>query len=110
MSNREERSTSSSSVMEAVQAEYEDVDLVSKRNTERSFQSTEGFRAALEEKLTERQQAVVETAFSAGYFEWPRESTAEEVAEALALAPPTLHEHLRGAQRKLVEIYLEETD
>ncbi|WP_248896750.1 bacterio-opsin activator domain-containing protein [Haloplanus halobius] len=98
------------SVLKAIQDEFDDVDLVSKRNTDRSYQSVEGFRGSLAEKLTERQDTVISAAFNAGYFDWPRDSTAEEVAEGLGLAPPTFHEHLREAERKLVEVYLEETE
>lgn len=97
------------SVLGSVRSAFEDVDFVSKRTTERSYESVEGFGASLGEKLTERQQAVIDTAYNAGYFDWPRESTAEEVAEGLGMAPPTLHEHLRESERKLVETYLEET-
>ncbi|MFB6195580.1 MAG: bacterio-opsin activator domain-containing protein [Haloplanus sp.] len=98
------------SVLKAIKQEFDDVDLVSKRNADRSYQSVEGFRGSLEEKLTERQDTVVSAAFNAGYFDWPRDSTAEEVAEGLGMAPPTFHEHLREAERKLVEVYLDETE
>jgi predicted DNA binding protein/CheY-like chemotaxis protein len=88
---------------------FEGIDLVSKRTTDRSYQSVEGFRATLESELTERQNAAIAAAYRAGYFDWPRESTAEEVAEGLGMAPPTFHEHLREAERKLAGTYLEET-
>ncbi|MFC4405573.1 bacterio-opsin activator domain-containing protein [Haloarchaeobius iranensis] len=93
----------------AVQSAYDDTDLVSKREVERSVQSTESFRQGLSDRLTDRQQAALETAYSAGYYEWPRDSTAEEVAEAMDIAAPTLHEHLRAAERKLLESFVDET-
>jgi len=96
-------------VMEALESQFPGAELTAKREVERDVESTEGFRSALDEKLTERQQAVIEATYNSGYFKWPRESTAEEVAEAFDLAPPTLHEHLREAQRKLIETYLDET-
>jgi predicted DNA binding protein/CheY-like chemotaxis protein len=97
-------------VMEAVEGQFPETELTAKREAERSVQSVGGFRTALDDRLTDRQRAVVEATYSAGYFAWPRESTAEEVAEAFDVAPPTLHEHLREAQRKLVETYLEEAE
>jgi DNA-binding response OmpR family regulator len=97
-------------VLEAVRSAFPGTDLVAKREAERSIQSTERFRQELSKTLTDRQQSVLEATFNAGYFEWPRESTAEEVAEALDLAPPTLHEHLREAQRKLIARYLDEVE
>ena len=96
-------------IASAVQTAYDDTDLVSKREVERSVQSTESFRQGLSDRLTDRQRAALETAFSAGYYEWPRDSTAEEVAEAMDIAAPTLHEHLRAAERKLLESFVDET-
>ena len=55
------------------------------------------------EALTDRQREVLEAAYRAGYFRWPRESTAEDIAEALGISPPTLHKHLRRAQEQLCE-------
>ncbi|MFB6256673.1 MAG: histidine kinase N-terminal 7TM domain-containing protein [Haloplanus sp.] len=54
------------------------------------------------EDLTDRQQEALEAAYRAGYFSWPRESTAEEVAESLDISAPTLHAHLRKAEDGLL--------
>lgn len=53
--------------------------------------------------LSERQQEVVETALDAGYYDWPREAKAEEVAANLDITHPTFLEHLRKAEKKLIE-------
>lgn len=37
-----------------------------------------------------------------GFFEWPRNSTGEEVADALGISQPAFLQHLRAAERKLV--------
>ena len=55
------------------------------------------------EALTDRQYEVLEAAYRGGYFRWPRDSTAEEIAESLGISPPTLHKHLRRAQEQLCE-------
>ncbi|WP_323676719.1 bacterio-opsin activator domain-containing protein [Halorubellus sp. PRR65] len=94
----------------AVESAYEETSVLSKRRVERSVQSGESFRKDLEDRLTERQQTAMETAFSAGYYEWPRESTAEEVAEAMDISSPTLHEHLRAGERKLLQSFMSEVD
>ena len=96
-------------VAETIQESFDDVDLVAKREVERDFQSTADFRQSLENRLTDRQYSVLEAAYAAGYFAWPRESTAKEIADSLDLAPPTLHEHLRGAKIELIEAFFEET-
>ena len=48
--------------------------------------------------LTDRQREALQVAYRAGYYAWPRESTAEEIAETLDIAPATLHAHLRKAE------------
>jgi predicted DNA binding protein/DNA-binding response OmpR family regulator len=97
-------------LIDAVQESFPDVDIVAKREVERRVQSTEAFRDELENKLTERQRDAMETAFVSGYFEWPRGSTAEDVAASLDISAPTFHEHLRSGERKLIETFFEETD
>jgi predicted DNA binding protein/DNA-binding response OmpR family regulator len=96
-------------VVETVRERFGDVDLIGKREVARDLQSTEDFRQSLENRLTDRQYSILEAVYSAGYFDWPRGSTAKEIADSLELAPPTLHEHLRSAQKELIETFFEET-
>lgn len=53
-------------------------------------------------KLTDRQYEIIEHALAAGYFEWPREATSEELAAELDISRATLLEHLRKAESKLL--------
>jgi predicted DNA binding protein/DNA-binding response OmpR family regulator len=92
-----------------VQSPFPEVSVVAKREVDDAVQSTSSFRRQLEEKLTDRQRDVMETALTSGYFEWPRGSTAEEVASSLGIAAPTFHEHLRAGERKLIESFFAET-
>lgn len=61
-----------------------------------------GGGAMLDSTLTERQRDALRTAYDSGYFDWPRNSTGEQVAAEMDIAPPTLQEHLRTAQSKLL--------
>jgi hypothetical protein len=54
-------------------------------------------------RLTDRQREVVETAHRMGYFEYPREATAETVASELDISPSTFAETLRAAERTLLD-------
>ena len=63
---------------------------------------------SLEDRLTDRQRSVLEGAYHAGYFEWPRGSTAEDLADSMGVSSPTLHNHLRKAQQKLLDAVFEE--
>lgn len=57
--------------------------------------------------LTDRQLEVLQAAYLAGYYDWPRESTAEELADSLDIASPTLHQHFRRAERNLLDELLD---
>lgn len=54
-------------------------------------------------RLTERQREVLETAHGMGYFDYPREANAGEVANQLGIEQSTFAEHLAAAQRKLLD-------
>lgn len=66
-----------------------------------------GFERVLENRLTDRQKEVLATAHEAGYYQWPRETTGEEVARDLDVSAPTMHKHLRAAERKLISVFFE---
>lgn len=53
-------------------------------------------------RLTGRQREVLRAARRLGYFEYPREASAAEVAEALGIARSTFAEHLAAAQKQVV--------
>jgi len=86
-------------------AAFPGLELASKRERERSGETRGAFRASLNESLTDKQAAVLQAAYHAGYFEWPRGSTAEELADAIGITSPTLHNHLRRAQQKLLTAF-----
>lgn len=53
--------------------------------------------------LTDRQNEVLLTAHRQGYFEYPKEASAADVAEELGIARSTFTEHLAAAQRNLLD-------
>ncbi|SEO24946.1 hypothetical protein SAMN04487948_101333 [Halogranum amylolyticum] len=95
------------SVVDAFRSAYPESRVVGKRERDRPPQPTMEFRHRLSNRLTERQRAALEAAYLAGYFEWPRGSTAEEIAAIMGISSATLHYHLRRAQHELVEAYLD---
>nr|WP_198662127.1 bacterio-opsin activator domain-containing protein [Halorussus litoreus] len=90
-----------------VQTEYDGAELVSTREYDRDV-TTVGRPGGVLDELTDRQRESVQAAYRAGYFDWPRESTAEAVAESLNIASPTLHGHLRKAQRTIISTLIDE--
>ncbi len=91
-------------VVERLTDSFPGVYLKAKRQGERTVTTDTG----LVETLTDRQAAVLRSAYFGGYFEWPRDSTAEELADSLGVSSPTLHHHLRIAQQKLLRAIIED--
>lgn len=93
-------------VVEAIGERYPSVELRRKQEKPRSETATPTLKNTLADELTERQRSVLRAALHAGYFEWPRGSTAEELADSIGVSSPTLHNHLRRAQKNLLEAAL----
>ncbi|GAB3664380.1 bacterio-opsin activator domain-containing protein [Halopiger thermotolerans] len=83
-------------------------ELVARRERDRSAPPARPFDAELRDRLSERQLRTLEAAYYGGFFDWPRESTGEEIAETLGVSQPTFSRHLRLAQRKLFELLFDE--
>lgn len=66
------------------------------------------FHDAVEDRLTERQYEVLVAAYAAGYFDWPRQQSGEEVADELGVSLSTLSQHLRVAERKIFSLLFED--
>jgi len=88
---------------------FPDTELLTKHEREKSIESA-AFRSSLQNSLTEKQAAVIQAAHHAGYFEWPRGSTAEELADSMGITSPTLHNHLRRGLQKLLVTFFEEQE
>ncbi|MFB6252359.1 MAG: helix-turn-helix domain-containing protein [Halobellus sp.] len=80
----------------------EPVELIAKRENSGDGDSLRG-TIRLGERLTDRQREVLQVAFHAGYFDWPRQVNAETVAEAIGIAQSTFSQHLRASELKLLE-------
>ncbi|MES3518319.1 MAG: bacterio-opsin activator domain-containing protein [Natronomonas sp.] len=94
-------------VVEGLQNQFSGTQLVAKHAVEQPVETVGEFRRSLTDRLTDKQQATLRAAYFSGYFDWPRGSTAEEVAESMGVSSPTLHNHLRKAQRKLLTVFFE---
>ena len=93
---------------DAVQSVYPNARLTAKQEVKRSLPPLRRQHARLRDQLTDRQQASLTAAYNAGFFEWPRESTGEEVADSLGVSAPTFHQHLRASERKLLAVFFGE--
>lgn len=86
---------------------FDDVSLLARRQRDADEKGISDVNEAADMGLTDRQHEVLLTAYHAGFFSWPRESTGEEIADLLDISQPTFHEHLRTGERKLLELIFE---
>ncbi|GAA0238759.1 PAS domain S-box protein [Haladaptatus pallidirubidus] len=95
---------------DAVQSIHPNAHLTMKQEIKRSLPPLRRQHARITHQLTDRQQASLTAAYNAGFFEWPRESTGEEVANSLGVSAPTFHQHLRASERKLLAAFFGEAE
>lgn len=100
----------SSAIISRFLENHPEAELVAKRRSDRAtpIWTREELQKAVDERLTQRQQEVLQTAFEAGYYGRTRSTTGERLAEELGISQATLSEHLRVAERKLISILLVE--
>ncbi|MEF8784689.1 MAG: bacterio-opsin activator domain-containing protein [Haloarculaceae archaeon] len=102
------RSNDIRSVVDAIQSVHPELDLVAQREQERDSDFEARFRSTFEDVLTDRQLEAAQTAYFAGFFEWPRDTSGEEVASMMDITQSTFTQHLRSAERKLFQTLFEE--
>lgn len=97
------------SVVDALRTTYDGLTLIAQRECERDVQTEAAFRKQLTGALTERQREAARTAHFAGFFDWPREHSGEEVASMMDISQTTFTQHLRAAEKKLFEALFDGT-
>ncbi len=91
-------------LLELLRAQYPTIELAARRDVDQPT-NHEG-PAALLSELTDRQHEVLRTAYHAGFFETPRTSSADAIAQMLDISQPTVSRHLkRGQQRLFSQLY-----
>jgi PAS domain S-box-containing protein len=84
----------STTVTQTIREQYSDIELVAQRR----LMTPTYLRQFVEERLTDRQQAVLRLAYFGGYYERPRLKTGDELAAELGISRQTFHYHLRRAE------------
>ncbi|ELY55146.1 bacterio-opsin activator domain-containing protein [Natronococcus jeotgali] len=97
-------------VAEALKYVYEETELEARREVDHPVRTAAERRDDVLGRLTERQLATLRRAYYSGFFDWPRESTGEEIAEAMEVSPPTMHQHLRKGLKTVLGELFEESD
>ncbi|WP_440770427.1 bacterio-opsin activator domain-containing protein [Natronorubrum sp. DTA28] len=94
---------SARSVYDLLEERADGVELLSYHETDRPPRSRQDVTARLESSLTDRQFTALRKAYYADYFEWPRNVSGEDLAQSMDISRSTFHQHLRSAQRKLLD-------
>ncbi|MCL9815567.1 bacterio-opsin activator domain-containing protein [Natronocalculus amylovorans] len=87
---------------------YTGVSLRAQKERENRNPSPPEFQATVRSRLTDRQQTAIESAHLNGYFEWPRSVDGDDLAATMDISRQTFHQHLRAAEKKIVDAYLDE--
>jgi PAS domain S-box-containing protein len=95
-------------VVDRIQETYLNVRVVSQQQVTRERPSSQQVLSTLTESLTERQRMALEAGYFGGFFEWPRHRSGEEIAESLGIGASTYHQHVRKAERKLLDVVFAE--
>ncbi|WP_167837330.1 PAS domain-containing protein [Halosimplex halophilum] len=90
-------------VTEAMDARFPEVQLAAKRERHRTDAPWWPGHGDIGARLTDRQRAVLKTAYYNGYYEWPREADSETLADSLDIASTTFLQHLRKGHRRVLE-------
>jgi predicted DNA binding protein len=94
--------------VELFEEQYEDVELVGRRELDEPLTVRSAVEEEYRSRLTERQEEILRTAYATGFFESPRETTAQELADLLGISQPTASGHIREGERKLFDLLFDE--
>lgn len=94
-------------VADLLSERYPETDIVAQRERERPPSTRQAFVADVEDRLTERQLTALQKAHVSGFYEWDRPVTGDTLAESMGIGRATYHQHLRAAERKLIEAFFE---
>jgi predicted DNA binding protein/putative methionine-R-sulfoxide reductase with GAF domain len=97
------------SFMEMFRTKYPSTEIVSRRNYDQPLRRISDIESRLGDDLTDRQLETLKMAYHSGYFERPRQRTAEDIADALDVTSPTVSRHLREAERRVFSLLFDES-
>lgn len=98
------RETNTRTIVERLRAEYPSLELAAQRQHHDTAPTTTEIRHQLQQRLSERQYEALQTGYGMGYFDWPRESSGEDVADRLGITQPTVNKHIRLGERKVFDL------
>jgi hypothetical protein len=98
------RETDTRTIVDRIREAFPELELTAQRQHRERSATPGETRHRIETRLTDRQYEALETAHTMGYFDWPRESSGEDVAGALGITQPTVNKHIRVGERKVFDL------
>lgn len=95
-------------LVEYLQAQYPKTEILSQRRVEQPPSTRRAFVGEIKSRLTERQLTALRKAHVSGFYEQNRTVTGDTLAESMDIGRATYHQHLRAAERKLVDAFFEQ--
>jgi len=94
-------------VVESMREEYDvDIDAIHQADPQENVEFAD-FVDQVYDRLSDRQTESLVEAQRIGYYNWPREVSANEVADRLDVSNPTVLEHLRKGEQKVLNLFLD---
>lgn len=91
------------SIFDLLSERFDQVELVRYRERERPVRTPTDVAASVEADLTDRQRTALLKAYHADYYAWPRGVSGEELADSMDISRSTFHQHLRSAERRVLD-------
>jgi len=95
-------------LIEFLQERYPKTEILSQRRVEQPPSTRRAFVGEIKSRLTERQLTALRKAHVSGFYEQNRTATGDTLAESMDIGRATYHQHLRAAERKLVDAFFEQ--
>ena len=95
-------------IVELLKERYPNTEILSQRRVEQPPSTRRAFVGEIKTRLTERQLTALRKAHVSGFYEWNRTVTGDTLAESMDIGRATYHQHLRAAEKKLVDAFFEQ--
>ncbi|MFB6122437.1 MAG: bacterio-opsin activator domain-containing protein [Haloferacaceae archaeon] len=95
-------------VIETIRGTYPNAGIIRQQQVARGDPLSRQSLSVLAEDLTERQRVALEAGYFGGFFDWPRHRSGEEIADSLGIGASTYHQHVRKAEKKLLDVVFTE--
>jgi len=92
-------------IVEYLQGRYPKTEIFSQRRVEQPPSTRRAFVGEIKSRLTERQLTALRKAHVSGFYEQNRTATGDTLADSMDIGRATYHQHLRAAERKLVDAF-----